>query len=731
MTTMEDPCEAKKGRINCRTARNNSFNLQLEEYEFLQPMPRGFLPADDPSALSVVDVKMNQELNKNAHHTEKYDNKNLIVRRGQEFIMSIVFRRPYNPREDVVSIEFVIGNSPSATKGTLITVNLGQNYQPNLWKGRVVDNRETETRVGITPAPDCIVGLYSTYVTIVTNIVKKRTKRNPETDFYVLFNPWSPLDQVFMPNENERAEYVLNDAGVIYNGVLDKITKRPWNYGQFKHGVLDACLFVMDFGDMPLQYRGDVTKLIRKASAMINSQDDDGVLVGNWSENFSLGTAPTAWTGSAEILLSYAAKGGVPVKFAQCWVYAGTFNTFLRCLGLPARVITNYCSAHDNMGDLKTDIVLDEDGRMDDHGTTDSIWNYHCWNEVFVKRLDIPPAYSGWQVVDATPQDTSDGYYRCGPTSVKAIKEGQLSYPFDASFVFAEVNSDMVFYKRDRYGNIKPVSTNTTYVGQLIVTKMIGSTEPETITDNYKYPEGSTEDQQTMKQAASLGMNRLRTPLPDPDVQLQLQARQMNNYDISLTFSFNNLSKEPRTLSLSLTGKMDYYTGSTRSVFKFLTHGMTLEPLQNKQGNLIVTAEEYRSYLQGQPFLSFLMYGFINETSLSITAMEVVHLDVPPLSIEVSGDPTVGEDMFVTVKFTNTTGIELNDVSLRMEGSGLLPVKTKSYSQISKGSSVKWIESFTPQLAGPKLLVACLDCTSIRNLCGQVDVIVKPESINN
>lgn len=58
----------------------------------------------------------------------------------------------------------------------------------------------------------------------------------------------------------------------------------------------------------------------------VNSQDDNGVLVGNWSDDYSMGTAPTAWTGSVKILLQYT-NTGVPVSFAQCWVFAGVFNT--------------------------------------------------------------------------------------------------------------------------------------------------------------------------------------------------------------------------------------------------------------------------------------------------------------------------------------------------------------------------------------------------------------------
>lgn len=49
-------------------------------------------------------------------------------------------------------------------------------------------------------------------------------------------------------------------------------------------------------------------------------------MVGNWSEDFSLGTPPTAWTGSTEILRAYLTYGS-PVNYAQCWVFAGVFNT--------------------------------------------------------------------------------------------------------------------------------------------------------------------------------------------------------------------------------------------------------------------------------------------------------------------------------------------------------------------------------------------------------------------
>ena len=40
---------------------------------------------------------------------------------------------------------------------------------------------------------------------------------------------------------------------------------------------------------------------------------------------------------------------------------------------------------------------------------TDSVWNFHVWNEVWMTRPDLQAGYGGWQAIDATPQETSEG----------------------------------------------------------------------------------------------------------------------------------------------------------------------------------------------------------------------------------------------------------------------------------------------------------------------------------
>lgn len=73
------------------------------------------------------------------------------------------------------------------------------------------------------------------------------------------------------------------------------------------------------------------------------------------------------------------------------------------------------------------------------------------WNEVWMARSDLGDdkpydTYSGWQVIDATPQERSDEMYRCGPASVHATKSGEIRRPFDGPFVFSEVNADKVYW---------------------------------------------------------------------------------------------------------------------------------------------------------------------------------------------------------------------------------------------------------------------------------------------
>ncbi|XP_029944213.1 coagulation factor XIII A chain [Salarias fasciatus] len=719
------PKVTNRGRTTVPVDSSNSETSDFPEVEYFGlPGPRGFPPLTGFLDISGVDmVKNPDEKNKVEHHTALFQSDKLIVRRGQEFQVKITFNRAYKPAEDKFAVEFVIGSSPQYSKGTYIPVFPTKERQSS-WEGRIVNTADNTITMGITPKVDCVVGKYHMYVAVLTPFGVRRTVRDDSRDLYILFNPWVKDDSVFLDDEQEREECVMNEVGIIYHGAYDDIAERDWNYGQFNYGVLDACLYIMDRSEMPITNRGDPIKVTRKASAMLNSRDDEGVLVGNWSGDYTYGVSPTSWTGSTEILLTYASSK-MPVCYAQCWVYAAVFNTFLRCLGIPSRVITNYFSAHDNDGNLKMDIILDDNGRIDRNRTRDSIWNYHCWNECFMSRPDLPPGFGGWQIVDATPQETSDGMYRCGPASVNAIKHGHICFPFDAAFVFAEVNSDVVFYSRSKDGTMEPVKVNRTHVGRLVLTKTPGAMTRRDITDQYKFPEGTTEERTVLEKAEEYGCHRDKSNPEVADVDLTLPTLEISvGDDFEMNLEFVNRSDERRTVDMYISGTVVYYTGVTTS--EFLFRDPTVEIGPNKTVNELITVESkrYLKYLVEQANLHFIATGKIRETGQIVTAMKVVALRNPKLMVEVSATGKVNEEMVAKVQFTNPFSFSLENVYVRMEGPGLMAPKFKYYGVILGGLSLTWSEFFVPQRPGETRVIATLDCAALRQVSGQATVTI-------
>ncbi|KAG7323414.1 hypothetical protein KOW79_013116 [Hemibagrus wyckioides] len=323
------------------------------------------------------------------------------------------------------------GLMPMLSRGTLVTVPLVDKLENKRWQAKIIEQKDSRIKLSISSPPTAPIGRYK--LSVITWNLKGSTRFSPkpENDIYLLFNPWCKDDTVFIDKENERNEYVLNDVGKIYYGNDSQIGVRNWNFGQFADGILAACLFILEKSQALTSGLGDPVNVVRVVSAMVNSNDDQGVVVGNWSSSYANGTSPMLWTGSVEILTQYHKTKGKPVKYGQCWVFAGITNTVLRCLGIPTRCITNFNSAHDTDVSLTTDVYFDEKRRPIESLNNDSIWNFHVWNESWMARPDLPAGMGGWQVVDATPQETSQRTFCCGPTPVSAICDGLVIHTLD------------------------------------------------------------------------------------------------------------------------------------------------------------------------------------------------------------------------------------------------------------------------------------------------------------
>ncbi|XP_035981496.1 coagulation factor XIII A chain [Fundulus heteroclitus] len=707
---------------------NKNLHIDHDDFREFEPfegetdlIPRSTAPGTEP--LTVVGVDMRKDFNEANHYTTEYVNNLLVVRRAQQFVIDITCNRPMVPQDDF-QLEFLIGADPAANKDSLVVVTFG-NRTGTSWSGEILEARGTVLSLGITANAKAIVGLYRMYVAVVVGNGMQRTEKDPNTNFYLLFNPWSPDDEVFYPDEIGRTEYVLNSTGLIYMGTPEQVSERGWVYGQFEEGVLDACIYIMDVCRMPIQSRGEVTKMVRTASALINSQDDNGVLVGNWSDDFSMGTPPTTWTGSTKILLQYH-NTGAPVSFAQCWVYAGVLNTFLRCLGIPSRVISNFNSAHDNTGNLKTELVFKEDGTPDRRNTRDSIWNYHCWNEAFMKRVDLPPKFSGWQVVDATPQETSDGYFRCGPAPVIAIRDGELCHPFDCGFVFAEVNSDLIHMVSDKYGNMTPKKVDTTYIGKMLYTKAVSSWGPEDITGTYKHPEGSAADKETMAKAEQYGCARDQSDFPASKLAIQISVQAgFVGEPLKIEVTFYNQAELMKSVKAHMEITVTYYTGVASSdPFKSEDFTLDIAAFQNSTRVFEITPQQYVSQLGSNSSLEITVTGKSDDEEVS--EVKTISLKLPPLNITLSGQPQVNQEMYAVVSFTNTLSFPLTGAKLAMEGAGLLETQVYNYRTIPPMGQISRKVGFRPLKPGLRTLLVLLDCENLPDVTTMVEIKVMP-----
>uniref|UniRef100_A0A8C5PAZ8 Coagulation factor XIII A chain n=1 Tax=Leptobrachium leishanense TaxID=445787 RepID=A0A8C5PAZ8_9ANUR len=727
--------EKKRPSVSGHTGRSSlppNFSNGEEDViptmELFGILPRGFDAKDYLEVENVHLFKMQYEKNKTEHHTDRYVSNKLIIRRGQNFSMKIDFNRPYNPETDQFWVEYLIGRYPQQSKGTYIPVPIVPSLEVGKWGAVISEKGHNSVNLTILSAPDCIVGKFRLYVAVLTPHGIIRTNRNPDADTYILFNPWCKEDSVYMDDEREIEEYVLNDIGVIFHGEINHRKTRSWEYGQFEDRILDACLYIMDKAKLDLSGRGNPIKICRVGSAVINSKDDDGVVAGSWTNDYSMGVSPSAWTGSVDILLEYHSSG-LPVRYGQCWVFAGVFNTFLRCLGIPSRLVTNYFSAHDNDSNLQTDVFLNEDGITNTTLTKDSIWNYHCWNEAWMTRPDIPVGFGGWQAVDATPQETSDGMYRCGPAPVQAIKHGHVCFQFDAPYIFSEVNSDIVYSKIMKDGSKVVEYVDKTHVGQKILTKEIGGNGAQDITDSYKFPEGTEEERLALEAALMYGVKK---EIRDDDQQQSVSDADMDfqsdnavfGSDFKVTLTFKNRSPNRYTINAYLSGHVVYYTGVLKAEFMSKDLDVTLEPASSEIVEVQIRANEYLGKIVEQASLHFFSTARINETKKILAKQNIVALHVPELRIKALGEKMVGKEMTVIVEFTNPLKKKLQNVSLRVGGPGVMRTKTQNFKEVPPNSTLNWEENCTPVRAGARKLIATLDCDTLRHVYGELDVVI-------
>ncbi|KAB0798564.1 hypothetical protein PPYR_09557 [Photinus pyralis] len=686
------------------------------------------------------------KLNGEAHHTSKYELMNrsiepdLVVRRGQPFTIILALNRPYNEAKDAISFIFNVSDEESSFgHGTLICVPMikqfNRHFPWNVICSSVEDNTVT---VQITPASDCVVAKWR--MEVDTKIIDGEAySYSWETGIYILFNPWCKIDQVFLKHEEWREETVLNDVGLIYRGTFNRIRPCIWKYHQFEKDVLECSLYLIKhIGKIHGSFRADPVFIARALSAAVNSVDDNGAVMGNWSEDFSDGTAPTQWIGSMEILQKYYKKKK-PVKYGQCWVFSGVLTTICRAVGIPCRPVTNYKSAHDTQNSLTLDYFMDANGKVIEDMNSDSIWNFHVWNEVWMQRPDLGKSYTGWQAIDATPQEQSDDMYRVGPSSVVAVKLGEVKRPYDTGFLFAEVNADKVYWRYTGPNEpLKLLGKDIHSIGKLIITKSPGRWDYEDITRVYKYPENAAEERATMFKALRQSENMfaryyLNDDFNDIDFSLEMRDDIKIGQPFAVTLVMRNVSKS-KDYTVMVTLRIDAitYTGKVGECIKQDRFKVLVKAESSTELQTSAAYHEYSKKLMDQAAFNVGCLASVEDTNFEYYTQDEFRVRKPDIKIVLLGPPKQNQEVRVDVYVENPLPVPLKKCEFTIDAPGFekkLTLRVKGVVAPGKKALVEF--KFIPLKSGDQTIAATFKSSDLEDVDGFLNFNVEAAKLDN
>lgn len=712
--------------------------------------------------LIVEALHLYEKQNAQEHHTELFEQVHMevpraVLRRGQPFFAAVRFNRDLIP-EDAVTLIFTLGAEPHAMRDTLGKVRLSPwrpeavqfdaEAEPYKWEARISGIDANTMTVEVRSPADAPVGEWQVIVETIDGAAPDGPTAYPypyqhPDPVYLLFNPWQKHDAVYMEDAPLLDEHVLNDVGKVWVGPMGFTRGREWVFGQFDDKVLPAAMLVLERTGLLHSERGDPVRMARALTKLVNANDDGGVLMGRWDGQYEDGTAPASWTGSVAILEEYLTTG-VPVRYGQCWIFAGVLCTLFRALGLPARVVSCLVSAHDANSSLSVDRFYSDErdelpwDPLNPSGGKDSIWNYHVWTDVWMARLDLPSGYGGWQACDATPQETSDSFYQCGPASLEAIRRGEVGLKYDVPFMLASVNADVIRWLEDPTSDLgfTRIDSNKYHIGRRILTKApwifdpLGDEDCDDIIDQYKAPEGTDMERIALLNAVRGSARAKRFyDVPPPEYEdISFRLHDLDKIMVGEPFAvevhIENHSGEERQVRAALSAASVYYTGVKAHIVKKATGTFTVQPYSTDILRLSVDPDEYVEKLVEYNNMKIFALASVEGTKQTWAAEDDFQVTVPGLSVTVLDQPTVGDSCSVVFEFQNPLQLALTDCSLRSEGPGLVRNSVLAYRDVMPGETVRIEQRIWPQRAGNLKLVAVFSSRQLVDVTGCVAVDV-------
>lgn len=350
-------------------------------------------------------------------------------------------------------------------------------------------------------------------------------------------------------------------------------------------------------------------------------------------------------------------------------------------------------------------IYLDGNGEKIQNLTNEDIWNYHVWNDVWMKRNDLPSGYSGWQAVDATPQERHKAIVQMGPASLRAIKEGDISLPYDTGYILAQVNADKLYKQQNRQGQWQVTGFDQKSVGTRISTKLVGMCNRHDITADYKYEDNAVLEREDVKETlVEVQHHEFRDCDEDIKVELHPDNHDVDvGDDISLNVRVINSSYYTRTVQLLLSGSIVRYNGVPKAYLQKYSETIVAAPRDSTETTFTVHASQYLSYLEDETMIKFVATSSVEETAQIVCVEELINIAKPQLKI--TGLPEqllAGVTQEFVISLTNPLETSLTDCEIYIDGS-IIPTRiyVKGIRDVAAGGKLVEPVRLTPHIPLP------------------------------
>lgn len=679
-------------------------------------------------ALSIKSCDFHAAENNKEHHTDAISSQHLILRRGQSFTITLNFRAPAHTFLSALKKVALIaqtGEQPSKTSKTQAIFPISSLGDKKGWSAAVEERDAQHWTISVTTPVDAVIGHYSLLLRV------SGKKQYPLGQFTLLFNPWNRDDAVFLQNEAQRTEYVLNQDGFIYLGTADCIQEEPWDFGQFERDVMDLSLNLLSV-DKQVKDWSQPAHVACIVGTLLHALKKKSVLPISQTHAAQQGALLYKRRGSVPILRQWLTGQGRPVYESQAWVFAAVACTVLRCLGIPARVVTTFDSAQGTNGSLLVDEYYNEEGLQTGEGQRGHIWFFQTSVECWMSRPDLSPGYDGWQILHPRAPNGVGVLGSCNLVPVKAVKEGELQLDPAVPELFAAVNASCVVWKCCEDGKLELTNSNRKYVGNSISTKVVGSDRCEDITQNYKYPEGSLQEKEVLervqKERMKLGEDTC-PPSCEPGDPLHLFLEAPSSQPLRgngrLSVALINPTDKEKEVELVTAAQALYYNGVLATGLWRQKQFLMLGPNQVLR---LSTSLPFSCFEQNPPENTFLRVTAMarhSHAGLSCFAQEDMVISRPNLVIEMPKRATQYQPLTASVRMHNSLDAPMQNCIISIFGRGLIH-REKRYGlgSVWPGSSLHTQFQFTPTHLGLQRLTVEVDCDMFQNLTGHRSVLV-------